>query len=42
LDFLSFFKKMVDRYKVEDIEAAADAAVWCSDEARGLAPRRPQ
>ena len=33
---------MVDRYKVEDIEAAADVVVWCCDEAPGFAPTRPQ
>jgi hypothetical protein len=31
-----------DRYKVAEIEAAADAVVWCSDEAPGFAPGRPQ
>ena len=33
---------MIDRYKVDDIEAAADIVVWCCDEAPGFAPRRPQ
>ena len=35
---------MRDRYKVEEIERAADAIVWCCDEAPGLAPNpdRPQ
>ncbi len=32
----------VDRYKVDDIEAAADAVVWCCDEGPGFAPTRPQ
>ena len=31
-----------DRYKVEEIENAADAVVWCCDEAPGFAPGRPQ
>ena len=29
---------MIDRYKVEEIEAAADVVVWCCDEAPGFAP----
>ncbi len=33
---------MIDRYKVADIEAAADVVVWCCDEAPGFAPARPQ
>jgi hypothetical protein len=36
------YKKMIDRYKVADIEAAADAVVWCCDEAPGFAATRPQ
>jgi hypothetical protein len=30
---------MIDRYKVEDIERAADLVIWCSDEAPGFSPR---
>ena len=33
---------MIDRYKVAEIEAAADVVVWCCDEAPGFAPTRPQ
>ena len=33
---------MIDRYKVEEIEAAADVVVWCCDEAPGFAADRPQ
>ena len=33
---------MRDRYKVEEIERAADVIVWCCDEAPGFAPTRPQ
>ena len=33
---------MIDRYKVAEIEAAADAVVWCSDEAPGFTATRPQ
>jgi NAD(P)H-flavin reductase len=40
--YFAGYKKMIDRYKVEDIEAAADAVVWCCDEGPGFAPTRPQ
>jgi NADPH-dependent glutamate synthase beta subunit-like oxidoreductase/NAD(P)H-flavin reductase len=40
--YFAGYKKIVDRYKVEDIEAAADVVVWCCDEAPGFAPGRPQ
>jgi NAD(P)H-flavin reductase len=40
--YFAGYKKMVDRYKVGDIEAAADAVVWCCDEGPGFAPTRPQ
>ncbi len=40
--YFAGYKKIIDRYKVEEIEAAADAVVWCCDEAPGFAPRRPQ
>ncbi len=50
--YFAGYKKLIDRYKVEDIEAAADTIVWCSDEAsatingqtQGFAtnPQRPQ
>jgi NADPH-dependent glutamate synthase beta subunit-like oxidoreductase/NAD(P)H-flavin reductase len=35
------YKKIIDRYKVEDIEAAADEVVWCCDEAPGFMATRP-
>ena len=35
-------RSIADRYKVEEIEAAADVIVWCCDEAPGFAPDRPQ
>ncbi len=38
--YFAGYKKMIDRYKVEEIEAAADAVVWCSDEGPGFAPTR--
>jgi NADPH-dependent glutamate synthase beta subunit-like oxidoreductase/NAD(P)H-flavin reductase len=40
--YFAGYKKMIDRYKVEDIEAAADVVVWCSDEGPGFTPGRPQ
>jgi hypothetical protein len=40
--YFAGYKKRVDRYKVAEIEAAADVIVWCCDEAPGFAPSRPQ
>lgn len=40
--YFAGYKKMIDRYKVEDIELAADVVVWCSDEIPGFTPNRPQ
>ncbi len=40
--YFAGYKRMVDRYKVAEIEAAADAVVWCCDEAPGFTPTRPQ
>jgi NADPH-dependent glutamate synthase beta subunit-like oxidoreductase/NAD(P)H-flavin reductase len=40
--YFAGYKKMIDRYKIDEIEAAADVVVWCSDEAPGFAPRRAQ
>ena len=40
--YFAGYKKMIDRYKVEEIEAAADVVVWCCDEGPGFAPGRPQ
>ncbi|MBK9607991.1 MAG: FAD-dependent oxidoreductase [Betaproteobacteria bacterium] len=40
--YFAGYKKLIDRYKVADIEAAADIVVWCCDEAPGFAPTRPQ
>ena len=40
--YFAGYKKMIDRYKVAEIEAAADAVVWCCDEAPGFTPTRPQ
>jgi NADPH-dependent glutamate synthase beta subunit-like oxidoreductase/NAD(P)H-flavin reductase len=40
--YFAGYKKMIDRYKVEEIEAAADVIVWCSDEGPGFTPGRAQ
>ncbi|HWG79216.1 MAG TPA: FAD-dependent oxidoreductase, partial [Stellaceae bacterium] len=40
--YFAGYKKLVDRYKVREIEQAADVVVWCSDEAPGFTPTRPQ
>ena len=40
--YFAGYKKMADRYKVAEIEAAADVIVWCCDEQPGFAPSRPQ
>ena len=40
--YFAAYKKIIDRYKVEEIEAAADVVVWCCDEAPGFTPDRPQ
>src|SRR5262249_3881892 len=34
------YKQMRDRYKVAEIERAADVIVWCCDEAPGFVPTR--
>ncbi|MGZ5082188.1 MAG: FAD-dependent oxidoreductase [Usitatibacter sp.] len=39
--YFAGYKKMQDRYKIADIEAAADEVVWCCDEPPGFAPSRP-
>jgi NADPH-dependent glutamate synthase beta subunit-like oxidoreductase/NAD(P)H-flavin reductase len=40
--YFAGYKKIIDRYKVDQIEAAADVVVWCSDEAPGFTPGRKQ
>ena len=42
--YFAGYKAMRDRYKVADIERAADVIVWCCDEAPGFIPNpdRPQ
>ena len=38
--YFAGYKKLVDRYKVEEIEKAADIIIWCCDEAPGFTPTR--
>ncbi|MGQ0654624.1 MAG: FAD-dependent oxidoreductase, partial [Betaproteobacteria bacterium] len=40
--YFAGYRQMIDRYRIEDIEASSDVVVWCCDEAPGFAPRRPQ
>ena len=40
--YFAGYKAVRDRYKVEEIERAADVIVWCCDEAPGFTPTRPQ
>ncbi|WP_020174795.1 FAD-dependent oxidoreductase [Methyloferula stellata] len=40
--YIAGYKRLIDRYKIEEIERAADVIVWCSDEAPGFKPTRPQ
>ena len=39
--YFAGYKKVIDRYKVAEIEAAADVVVWCCDEAPGFPADRP-
>jgi NADPH-dependent glutamate synthase beta subunit-like oxidoreductase/NAD(P)H-flavin reductase len=38
--YFAGYKKVIDRYKVAEIEAAADVVVWCCDEEPGFKPTR--
>jgi NADPH-dependent glutamate synthase beta subunit-like oxidoreductase/NAD(P)H-flavin reductase len=40
--YFAGYKRVQDRYKVPEIEAAADVVVWACDEAPGFKPGRPQ
>ncbi|HXA23766.1 MAG TPA: pyridine nucleotide-disulfide oxidoreductase, partial [Acetobacteraceae bacterium] len=40
--YFAGYKQIRDRYKVAEIERAADVIVWCCDEAPGFTPTRPQ
>ncbi len=39
--YFAGYKRLQDRYKTDQIEAAADRVVWCCDEAPGFTPTRP-
>ncbi|MDR3516229.1 MAG: FAD-dependent oxidoreductase [Azospirillaceae bacterium] len=38
--YFAGYKKPIDRYKVDQIEAAADQVIWCCDEEPGFLPGR--
>ena len=40
--YFAAYKRMIDRYKIAEIEAAANVVVWCCDEEPGFTPDRPQ
>jgi hypothetical protein len=40
--YFAGYRRMVDRYKIAEIEAAADVVVWCCDEGPGFTPTRTQ
>jgi NAD(P)H-flavin reductase len=40
--YFAGYKRLGDRYRIDDIEAASDVVVWCCDEAPGFEPRRKQ
>ena len=40
--YFAGYKKVIDRYKIDEIERAADVVIWCCDEAPGFAPERVQ
>src|SRR5688572_30712469 len=40
--YFAGYRRIADRYRVDDIEAASDVVVWCCEEPPGFTPRRPQ
>jgi NADPH-dependent glutamate synthase beta subunit-like oxidoreductase/NAD(P)H-flavin reductase len=40
--YFAGYKRVADRYKIEEIERAADVIVWCCDEAPGFPAQRSQ
>jgi NAD(P)H-flavin reductase len=40
--YFAGYKTLVDSYKIDEIEKAADLVVWCCEEPPGFVPRRPQ
>ena len=39
--YFAGYKRVQDRYKIAEIEKAADTVIWCCDEAPGFAAGRP-
>ena len=39
--YFAGYKKMADRFKIEEIERASDVVVWCCDEPPGFQPDHP-
>jgi NADPH-dependent glutamate synthase beta subunit-like oxidoreductase/NAD(P)H-flavin reductase len=40
--YFAGYRRIADRYRIDDIEAASDVVVWCCEEPPGFTPRRPQ
>ena len=40
--YFAAYKTLQDRFKVDQIEQAADVVVWCCEQAPGFSPGRPQ
>lgn len=40
--YFAAYRSDADRFKLEEIEAAADVVVWCTDQGPAPTPRRPQ
>jgi len=40
--YFAGYRRMRDRYKIADIEAASDVVIWCCDEGPGFVASRPQ
>jgi NAD(P)H-flavin reductase len=40
--YFAGYRRAIDRYKIEEIEKAADAVIWCTDEGPAFQPSRPQ
>ncbi len=40
--YFAGYKKVIDRYKIDEIEKAADVITWCCDEHPGFTPGRVQ
>ena len=40
--YFAGYKKIIDRYKIDEIKRAADIVIWTCDEAPGFQPDRPQ